>query len=116
MRLHGETCEEYMRRFGVKYPPPPIMGAFILKLLSKKPMHGYQITEELNKILDMEIPRQIVYFALKKLESFGFLESRWVLEGGSKPRRMCSITDEGRKFLEMQIRYLKKLISLLEKF
>ena len=90
------------------------IGLFILKLLTKKPMHGYQITEELNKVLGVNIPRQLVYFVLKKFESRSLVSSEWVLENGKRPKKKYCITDKGRKFLEHMISQLKELIRLLE--
>lgn len=114
--MHRETHIKHLRKLGIRYPiPPPILPIFILKLLSKKPMHGYQITEELTKLSDAKIPRQIIYFVLKKYENAGLVESEWIIEKGSKPKRKYSITDEGRNFLKDRIEQLKKLITLLEK-
>jgi len=90
------------------------IGLFILKLLTKKPMHGYQITEELNKALGINIPRQLVYFILKKFESKSLVSSEWVLEDGKRPKKKYRITDKGRKFLEHMMNQLKELIRLLE--
>lgn len=105
-----------LRKLGIKYPiPPPILPIFVLKLLSKRPMHGYQITEELAKLCNAKMPRQIIYFILKKYEDAGLVKSEWVIEEGSKPKRKYFITDEGRIFLEKRIEHFKKLINLLEK-
>ncbi|MCD6485394.1 MAG: PadR family transcriptional regulator [Candidatus Odinarchaeota archaeon] len=115
MLCNKETYVKILRKLGIKYSiPPPILSIFILKLLSKRPMHGYQITEELAKLADTKIPRQIVYFILKKYENAGVVKSTWVVEDESKPKKKYFITEEGKDFLKNRIDHLKRLISLLE--
>jgi len=113
--LCREKCFEYLSRLKIKHFVPPLfLMLFVLKLLLREPMHGYQITERLNELLKVNIPRQIVYFVLKKQEEAGFVKSEWVFEGDSKPKRVYSITDEGKDFLKNIIPYLKNLLEKAE--
>ncbi len=112
---YGGKCFEYLNRLKIKHAVPPLLlGLFILKLLLKEPMHGYQLTIKLNELLKIDIPRQMVYFILKKQEEAGFVKSEWMLEDEAKPRRVYSITDDGKKFLKDIIPYLKALIEKVE--
>jgi len=94
--------------------PPPLISLFILKLLLKKPMHGYQISEELSKIFGCKVPRQVIYFILKKHEKAKHVVSTWIIKENSRPKKKYSITELGKKFLEHKIRELKKIIELLD--
>ena len=87
---------------------------FVLKLLDKKPAHGYQITEELKKILGINIPRQIIYFVLRKMEKLGLVSADWVSVEGERPKKVYRITDKGREVMEKGIKRLRDLLNLLE--
>lgn len=76
----------------------------ILAILYKEDLHGFVLIQRLgeNSMFDGTEPdRAGVYRYLKKMESSGLLSSGWELDGeGSKPRRIYSITKEGRHCLE----------------
>jgi len=111
----SEDTRKYSNIFRKRFIPPPILALFVLKLLSKKSMHGYQITEELNKIFSCKITRQIIYFILKKHEKANHVVSTWV-ESDARPRKKYRITEEGKRFLVERIKELKKLVKLLEEY
>ncbi len=91
-----------------------IVGLFILKLLCKEPKHGYELAENLNKILNINIPRQVIYFILRKFERMGLVRSEWSIKTENRPKRIYYITSEGKEFLEDKIRTMKRIIQLLE--
>jgi len=95
--------------------PPFLMAAMILKLLSEKPMHGYQIAEEISKMLEKEVPRPVIYFALKKLEKDGFLTFKWEMQEKGPARKIYYITEEGEELLKLKMELLKKFYNLLGK-
>lgn len=76
----------------------------ILAILYKQDLHGFVLIQKLgeNPMFDGTEPdRAGVYRYLKKMESSGLLSSDWELDGeGSKPRRIYSITKEGKHCLE----------------
>lgn len=76
----------------------------ILAILYKEDLHGFVLIQRLgeNSMFDGTEPdRAGVYRYLKKMESSGLLSSDWELDGeGAKPRRIYSITMEGKHCLE----------------
>ena len=69
-------------------------------------MHGFAILKEIGKVprFSDKIPDATgVYRYLKKMESSGLLTSRWALEeldDKGKPKRIFSITDDGKHCLK----------------
>lgn len=80
---------------------------FVLMLLSQKPLHGYEIMDNVEELtLGFWRPTAGgVYPILKKMEKSSLVESEWKKVGG-KRRKVYSITPEGRtlvsKALEKQ--------------
>lgn len=95
--------------------PPFLMSTITLKLVSKKPMHGYQIAEEISKILEREIPRPVIYFTLKKLEKEGFLTFKWDTQEKGPARKIYYITEEGEELLKYKMELLKEFYQILGK-
>ena len=95
--------------------PPFLMTTIILKVLSEKPMHGYQIAEEISKTLEKEVPKPAIYFALKKLEKGGFLTFKWEMREKGPARKTYYITEEGEELLKHKMELLKKFYKILGK-
>lgn len=87
----------------------------ILKSLYYKNLHGFLLIQELseNSMFRGTLPdRAGVYRYLKKMEASGLLRSDWEVETESnKPRRVYSITDEGKQCLANWSKALKAYIS-----
>jgi len=95
--------------------PPFVMAATILKVLSEKPMHGYQIAEEVSKMLEREVPRPVIYFTLKKLEKDGFLTFKWEMGEKGPARKIYYITEEGKELLKYKMELLREFYRILGK-
>jgi len=75
-------------------------GTFIFAVLSllEQEQYGYALHQSL-KDCGIEIEQSTLYPLLRRLESQGFLESRWSTEG-SQPRRYYRLTPSGRAALQ----------------
>ena len=75
----------------------------ILAILTKGPLHGYELTQKIGDIpnfLDEAPDISGVYRMLKILEKRGMVTSDWTLIQGERPRRVFTITDNGKQCLE----------------
>jgi PadR family transcriptional regulator PadR len=61
--------------------------------------HGYHVVQELSGLGDVTAGEATVYPVLRRLESSGYVRSRWAHEDSGNPRKYYAITDEGRGFL-----------------
>lgn len=72
--------------------------AVILWLVSKKPMSGYRIVEEMKKLTGQKFSPGIIYPLLYDLEKSGFIDGEWT-EKGRRRIKYYSINEEGTKLL-----------------
>lgn len=73
----------------------------MLSVVQHAPLHGYGIIVELNRRSEglFELKEGTIYPALHRLERARLLRSRWEKGDGPRPRRLYSLTPEGRKAL-----------------
>ncbi len=84
-----------------------LFRAFILWLLSKKPMYGYEVLKNLSAILNGKIGPSVVYTLLYKLEEAKLIEGVWKSVGKRRKVRYYKITREGLIALEK----IKEVVS-----
>jgi len=93
----------------------------MLAVLVEGPLHGYELARKIVEIphfLD-EVPDVSgVYRMLKTLEARGMVTSDWDVSHGERPKRLFTITDDGRQCLalwgETLRNYHKAIGSLLK--
>jgi len=86
--------------------------------LNVENLHGFSILTKLkeNKIINYSgIDPTGIYRMLKKMESAGLLTSEWDTEGSAQPRRIYSITNEGKTCLSYWEETLKEYADTIEK-
>ncbi len=71
----------------------------ILWLISKGPMHGYEITKEVKRLTGRGLKPATLYPLLNRLETDGFLVSE-LIEKGRRQLRCYQLTEKGEKFLK----------------
>jgi len=76
------------------------LDPLLLAVLSRGPLHGYAVIEELDRRSDGELalPEGTVYPALHRLEAAGLLTSTWSTAEGRR-RRIYDLTRRGRREL-----------------
>ncbi|HAG90764.1 MAG TPA: PadR family transcriptional regulator [Bdellovibrionales bacterium] len=91
----------------------------ILQLLSKKGMHGYELSSQIKSLTQgaIEISEGTIYPTLHSLEADGYIESQWAESEGKRKRKVYKITSSGRKLLKERKAswndFLKAMQSLL---
>lgn len=111
----------YNEMDGMGLKPGFILEGLILKLLSKEPMHGYEIFTRIEEYF-FEIPsfrglvmRGVGYRILRMMEEAGLITSEWDVSVGPA-RRVYKITDAGIKALDIFIKNLETLKNTMEEF
>jgi PadR family transcriptional regulator, regulatory protein PadR len=90
----------------------------ILSLLKKRPMYGYEISQQLERQSDgyFEMKEGLLYPALHRMQQNGWLSSDW-REVDGRRRKYYSLTPVGEKILDEQAAewkiFLEKLHALL---
>lgn len=73
----------------------------ILRSLVDGPMHGYGITERLQRVSDvLAVDEGSLYPALYRMQKRGWLKSEWGKSENNRKARFYSVTAAGRKNLE----------------
>ena len=75
----------------------------MLAILAKGPLHGYELARKIGEIphfLDEAPDVSGVYRMLKILETRGMVTSDWDISHEGRPKRLFSITTDGRQCLK----------------
>ncbi len=70
----------------------------ILWLISKGPMHGYEIIKEVTRLTGRRVKPATLYPLLNRLEAEGFLVSE-LIEKNQRELRCYRLTEKGKTFL-----------------
>ncbi|MCL6571372.1 MAG: helix-turn-helix transcriptional regulator [Bacillus sp. (in: Bacteria)] len=89
---------------------------FILLLLSKVSLHGYELSQKLEAFGFKTLDQGNLYRLLRQLEKDEFLSSEWDTTGSGPAKRRYSITKAGITYLEGSANQLESYQSLLEQF
>jgi DNA-binding PadR family transcriptional regulator len=92
-------------------------GIILLRLIDEKPMHGYQLMDELNK-RGLAEPDRIepgaIYTVLRRMEHRGLLTSQWEEKETGPDRRVYTLTEEGREHLKAGLESMKTRRAVLD--
>jgi PadR family transcriptional regulator PadR len=72
--------------------------AIVLWLVSRKPISGYSIVKEIEKLTGQKFHAGIIYPLLYELEKNGLISGEWTQKGGRRIKHY-SITEKGTKML-----------------
>ena len=79
----------------------------ILKLLvdEEEPLHGYEIIRRLEARGEgyFRFKEGLIYPRLHQMEQDGLLESRWLGQPGTRRRKVYTVTENGRRQLEVEM-------------
>jgi len=89
-----------------------LISLAILKILSKKNLHGYALIGVLEEIFRQEISKPLVYIVLRRLEAKGLVKSRWETTDQGPARRVYFLTEEGKKAMLKKMKHLAELIEV----
>ena len=88
--------------FRVDIVPKGLLKPLVLKLLSKRPMHGFELMEQIFEKTDgMWRPGPAaVYPSLVQMEHSGYIEAVSKENQGEKARKQYKITEKGRNAIK----------------
>ena len=76
-----------------------LLDLIILKFLTRKPMHGYNIITSIRKNFGVYFGPSTIYPLLGVLEENGYIKSQWNLKC-ERPKKVYSLTPEGTNLLK----------------
>jgi poly-beta-hydroxybutyrate-responsive repressor len=72
----------------------------VLLLLRERPVHGYELLEQLPEVTGERVDMGNLYRFLRVLEADGIVSSRWDDAAPGPSKRVYELTDEGSALLE----------------
>ena len=72
----------------------------MLLLLRERPVHGYELLEQLPEVTGERVDMGNLYRFLRLLESEGIVRSEWDDRAAGPSKRVYELTDEGHALLE----------------
>lgn len=86
-----------------------MLWPYFLKLLKERPMHGYELKQEVQKRFGWKPPTVTSYIVLHRLQRDGYVVSEWKQQRGKPSRKRYRITKKGEELLKEGLKYLKTL-------
>ncbi|MGC8939293.1 MAG: PadR family transcriptional regulator [Candidatus Bathyarchaeia archaeon] len=98
------------------YPERGWIQFLLMRILYEKPMHGYQLLEEIEQRSSgcHKLEPGSIYTLLRRMEERGLLESKWEKVEGGPDRRVYSLTDRGVEALKMGLESIVKRKMLFD--
>jgi transcriptional regulator len=98
----------------------PLQGSLnllILKTLSRGPLHGYGITNNIQRISDevLQVEEGSLYPALHRMEQEGWITSEWAMSDTNRRVRYYKLTAKGKRQLAQEERDWKQVTEAVTK-
>jgi PadR family transcriptional regulator, regulatory protein PadR len=88
----------------------------VLLLLRERPVHGYELLEQLPELTGERVDMGNLYRFLRLLETDGIVRSEWDDGAAGPSKRIYELTDEGRALLEQWASALRHSQTRLDGF
>jgi DNA-binding PadR family transcriptional regulator len=101
-------AENFRRRI-VQHLTKNLLEFQILRLISSEPLWGYKIKRHIEKASELKVRHGTLYPLLNKLEREGLAQSQ-KQQYGKRKRKVYSITEKGKQYLQVYYDILKEQI------
>ncbi|MGB9671623.1 MAG: PadR family transcriptional regulator [Candidatus Bathyarchaeales archaeon] len=108
-QTESEKVAENIKKEIVQRITRNLLDIQILRLLSAEPMWGYKIKKEVETKFGVKLRHGALYPLLNAMEQKGLLESKRQQQGG-RARKVYTITERGREYIEAYDGILKEQI------
>lgn len=96
--------------------PKNFMVPFLLLSLREFNLHGYKLVQELTKFGFSSVDQGNVYRILRQLEKDNLVQSEWDTTSGGPAKRIYSLTEAGKQYLDLWANSLEQYQSMLDNF
>jgi PadR family transcriptional regulator PadR len=98
------------------WPPRDILAPFVLLAVSMQRAHGYVIEDYLRTLGLFGITMSTLYRTLRQMEKDGYLQSSWEPGPTGPARRVYTLTDAGRGWLDASAAMLTAYRDTIDRF
>ncbi len=95
--------------------PPGTLYMLILKTLSREPLHGYAIAQEIKRVSDgiLQVEEGSLYPALQRMLLKGWVTAEWVPAGPRRRARVYHLTPLGCRQLESEVSDFNRVMQAI---
>ena len=104
------------KKRGVEVRPRNWLVPVILLTLREWNSYGYELMEQASKFGFEAMNPGTLYRTLRQMEKEGIVESTWETSEGGPARRMYSITDAGKAYLDFWAKSLEQYQRTMDTF
>jgi transcriptional regulator len=92
------------------------LDLLILRTIARKPLHGWGIAKRIQALSGdtLSVSQGSLYPALHRLENQGWIGAAWQESDLGRPAKVYSLTREGRKQLERELKSWNRLSSAVQ--
>jgi PadR family transcriptional regulator, regulatory protein PadR len=108
--------DEAARNPSPGWPPRDMLAPFVLLAVSMQRAHGYVIEDYLRALGVFGITMSTLYRTLRQMEKDGYLQSTWEPGPTGPARRVYSLTDAGRGWLDASAAMLDAYRQTIDRF
>ncbi len=92
------------------------LDLLILKTIAREPLHGWGIAKRMQMLSGevLSVGQGSLYPALHRLEQQGWMCAEWKDSDLGRPAKVYSLTREGRKQLELELKSWTRLSSAVQ--
>jgi len=92
------------------------LDLLILKTIARKPLHGWAIAKKIQILSGdiLSVGQGSLYPALHRLENQGWICAEWEESDLGRPAKVYSLSRQGRKQLERELRSWSRLSSAVQ--
>lgn len=93
------------------------LDMLILKALERDPIHGFGLAQRLREMSQevFQVEMGSLYPALCRLEARGWIKGEWSVSDANRKARFYSLTNAGRKQLQVETTEWQKLSSTISR-
>ncbi len=93
------------------------LDMLVLKVLRDDPTHGFGITRRLQELTDeaFQVDEGSMYPALYRMQKRGWIKADWCLTENNRRAKIYKVTTAGRKRLEKETDYWRRVTSAVAK-
>ena len=109
-------CNSNSCHCGHGYPERGWIQFLLLRIPYEKPMHGYQLLEEIEQKSGgfHKLEPGSIYTLLRRMEEKGLLESKWEKVEGGPDKRVYTVTKDGAEALKMGLKSIIERQALFD--
>ena len=106
---------------GAKRQPPDLLPGtldlLILKTLTRGPMHGYGIAQQLQQRSDdvLQVGESSLYPALQRLLLNGWVKAAWGVSENKRRARFYTLTPAGRRQLASEHAEFQQIVAAIQR-